>query len=111
LEVVLEPGGETTIEKNPEIGEKFEKWVYALKGKVTCVVRNVKYTLDKGDCLSFDSSITHSIENDTSARACCIVIQDPATSNRKTEVFWPITLRRLPDVNNFTITVTFMDYV
>jgi transcriptional regulator with XRE-family HTH domain len=75
--LVLEPEGKTKIEQDPlEIG-KFEKWVYGLKGKVTCVVGQNRYVLRKDDSLCFESNIPHYFENNTAQKASCIIIQNP----------------------------------
>ncbi|MDD5513136.1 MAG: XRE family transcriptional regulator [Candidatus Omnitrophica bacterium] len=75
--LVLEPEGKTKIEQDPlEIG-KFEKWVYGLKGKVTCVVGQNRYVLGKDDSLCFESNIPHYFENNTAQKASCIIIQNP----------------------------------
>jgi mannose-6-phosphate isomerase-like protein (cupin superfamily) len=77
LELVLEPQGKTQIEKDPEGEEKFEKWLYVLKGKLTCTVKGVKFILKKGDCISFDSTLPHSFENSASTPTHAILIQNP----------------------------------
>jgi len=75
--LVLEPEGKTKIEQDPlEIG-KFEKWVYGLKGKVTCVFGQNRYVLGKDDSLCFESNIPHYFENNTAQKASCIIIQNP----------------------------------
>lgn len=78
LELTLEPKGKTKIERDPEGKEKFEKWIYVLRGKMNCLVKGVKFSLGKGDCISFDSSLAHWFENDSSQRASCLIIQNPA---------------------------------
>lgn len=76
-EMLLAPGGVTTIEENPiEVG-KFEKWVYCLAGKITCVVGTEKHTLNKGDCLSFASNLPHHFENNSSQKTKAIIVQNP----------------------------------
>lgn len=77
LELVLEPGAKTKIEKDPETLEGFEKWIYVLMGRIDCVVRNVRFTLKKGDSISFNSSLPHYFENNTSKITRCIFIQNP----------------------------------
>jgi quercetin dioxygenase-like cupin family protein len=77
VELVLESGGKTRVEEDPlEIG-KFEKWVYCLTGSFTCVIGQEVHTLQKGDCLSFQSNIPHSFQNDSSRQTRAIVIQSP----------------------------------
>lgn len=76
-ELVILPMGATNTEEDPiEVG-KFQKWVYCLSGKVTCVVGTEKHTLDKGDGLSFESNLPHHFENNSSRKARCIIIQNP----------------------------------
>jgi transcriptional regulator with XRE-family HTH domain len=77
LRLVLEPGGKTKLEQDPiELG-RFEKWVYGLKGKITCLVGQEKYLLKKDEVLCFESNLPHSFENNTPQRASCIIIQNP----------------------------------
>jgi len=77
LRLVLEPAGKTKLEQDPiELG-RFEKWVYGLKGKVTCVVGQEKYDVKKDEALCFESNIPHSFENNTLQKASCIIIQNP----------------------------------
>jgi len=77
LELVLKPQGKTQIEKDPEGGEKFEKWIYGLKGELTCIVKDTKFIIGKGSCISFESSLPHSFENNSPKEARCIIIQNP----------------------------------
>jgi len=77
LELALEKDSRTSIEKDPEGDKKFEKWLYVLKGSLRCVVKGVKFNLKKGDCISFDSSVTHFFENTASGQTRCIVVQNP----------------------------------
>jgi len=76
-ELTLEPGGQTRTEENPIEIAKFEKWVYCLAGKITCVVGTERHTLDKADCLSFESNIPHYFENNSSRKARCLIVQNP----------------------------------
>jgi len=77
LRLVLGPGGKTKLEQDPvELGE-FEKWVYGLKGKITCVIGQERHILKKDEVLSFASTIPHSFENNTPQKASCIIIQNP----------------------------------
>jgi transcriptional regulator with XRE-family HTH domain len=76
-ELTLLPGGQTRTEEDPiEVG-KFEKWIYCLAGKITCVVGTEKHTLNKGDCLSFQSNIPHYFENNSARKARCLILQNP----------------------------------
>jgi len=73
----LNPGGRTNLEQDPlELG-KFEKWIYGLKGKITCVVGQEKIVLGKDEAICFESTIPHYFENNTTQKASCIVIQNP----------------------------------
>ncbi|MFH1440947.1 MAG: XRE family transcriptional regulator [Candidatus Omnitrophota bacterium] len=77
LRLVLNPAGKTNVEQDPiELG-KFEKWVYGLKGRITCVIGQEKIILGKNEALSFESNIPHYFENNTSQKAACIIIQNP----------------------------------
>lgn len=76
-ELTLLPGGATRTEEDPiEVG-KFEKWVYCLTGKLTCIVGTEKHALNKGDCLSFESNIPHYFENNSSKKSRCLIVQNP----------------------------------
>ena len=76
-ELTLLPGGRTKAEENPiEVG-KFEKWVYCLGGKITCIVGTERHTLGKSDCLSFESNIPHYFENNSSRKCRCLIVQNP----------------------------------
>ena len=76
-ELVLEPQGKTTTEQDPLDMVKFEKWVYCLKGRLTCYVGQEEHTLRKGDCLSFISTLPHYFENKTTKRVSCLIVQNP----------------------------------
>lgn len=77
IRLVLEPGGKTNLEQDPiELG-RFEKWIYGLKGKITCVVGQEKLTLGKDEVICFESTLPHYFENNTPKRASCIIIQNP----------------------------------
>ena len=76
-ELTILPGGVTRTEEDPiEVG-KFEKWVYCLAGKLTCIVGTERHTLNKGDCLSFESNIPHYFENNSSKKSRCLIVQNP----------------------------------
>ena len=78
LDLVLQPGGKTKIEKDPEGEIPFKKWIYILKGrKLTCIVNNKRYVLKKGDALSFDSRLPHYFENTSPTETRTIIIQNP----------------------------------
>ncbi|MEI8176637.1 MAG: XRE family transcriptional regulator [Candidatus Omnitrophota bacterium] len=77
VRLTLEPSGRTNLEQDPlELG-KFEKWVYGIKGKVTCVVGQERLTLEKDGSICFESTLPHYFENTTAQKACCIIIQNP----------------------------------
>ena len=77
LELVLEKGAKTRIEKDPENGQNHEKWLYVLNGKLDCVIRNVRFKLKKADAISFNSCLPHYFENNSAGKSRCIVIQIP----------------------------------
>ncbi|MCX5697032.1 MAG: XRE family transcriptional regulator [Candidatus Omnitrophica bacterium] len=104
-ELVLEPQGKTKLEQDPELGLdkerleqikeilkgtalesqilenysilKFEKYVYCLKGRVSCYIGEDKHILKKGDGLSFESTIAHWFENNSKSEARCLIFQNP----------------------------------
>lgn len=77
LRLILFPGGKTNLEQDPlELG-RFEKWVYGLKGKVTCVVGENRFLVAKDEMIAFESTIPHYFENNTTKKASCIIIQNP----------------------------------
>jgi transcriptional regulator with XRE-family HTH domain len=77
VRLVLLPEGKTILEQDPiELG-RFEKWVYGLKGKITCVVGQEKIILCKDEVICFESNIPHYFENNTTQKASCIIIQNP----------------------------------
>jgi len=77
VRLVLEAGGKTKLEQDPIGLGKFEKWVYGLKGKITCVVGQDRYNLRKDEVLCFESNLPHSFENNATQKASCIIIQNP----------------------------------
>jgi transcriptional regulator with XRE-family HTH domain len=76
-ELVLKPGGKTNIDQDPLVEERFEKWVYVLKGRLVCVVKDVRFSLKKADCISFNSSLPHYFENNFSGTTHCLIVQNP----------------------------------
>lgn len=77
LRLFLEPGGQTRLEQDPiELGN-YQKWVYGLKGKITCVVGKERYLLQKNEALSFNSNVAHSFENNSGKKCSCLIIQNP----------------------------------
>lgn len=77
LEVTFKPSSKTLIEQSPLDGNDYEKWVYVVQGKLTCVVSNKQYELAKGDTLTFDSTIPHYFENKGNFKCICIINQNP----------------------------------
>ena len=77
LELLLEPRSKTKTEKDPQDTVKFKKWVYILICSLTCMVGSKKYTLRKGDSLTFDSRLPHYFENKSGRKVRCIIIQNP----------------------------------
>jgi transcriptional regulator with XRE-family HTH domain len=77
LRLFLEPDGQTKLEQDPlELGN-YQKWVYGLKGKITCVVGNEKFLLRKNEAFCFNSNVAHSFQNNTAQKATCLIIQNP----------------------------------
>lgn len=104
-ELVLRPNGKTKLEQDPVLHSggnmaeqlkqsstkdnfdisiweeyeplRFEKYVYCLKGTVACYVEKNKFTLRKGDGLSFESAQPHWFENLSHKESRCIIFQNP----------------------------------
>lgn len=104
-ELVLKPQGKTGIEQDPVVNLaeekierikqilkeanletpvledykllKFEKYIYCLKGKITCYIGNNKYLLGYGDGLSFESSLPHWFENTSKTESRALIFQNP----------------------------------
>ena len=82
-ELVLEPGGKTRLERDPESDSegnevsKFEKYVYCLRGFITCYIGNDKYVLKYGDGVVFESATTHWFENISKSKSRCLIFQNP----------------------------------
>lgn len=77
LHLILEPGGKTKVEKDPEGNQKFTKWIYVLSGKLACFLEKEKIILKKGDAFCFDSRVAHYFENKHSNTTQCIIIHNP----------------------------------
>ncbi len=77
IRLVLEPGGKTNLEQDPIELERFEKWVYGVKGKIICVIGQEKIALNKDEVICFESTLPHYFENNTPKKASCIIIQNP----------------------------------
>lgn len=104
-ELVLSLGGKTKLERDPDFalerekiekikeslkdlnlqipfGEdynilRFEKYIYCLRGSVTCYIGNEKHTLKSGDGLTFPSSMPHWFENNSKSTTRCLIFQNP----------------------------------
>lgn len=76
LEMSLDPRGKTPWENSPQQG-KYEKWIYVIKGRLTCYLGEEKFILNKADSISFDSSTPHCFENTGSKTCQTIVIVNP----------------------------------
>jgi quercetin dioxygenase-like cupin family protein len=75
--LTLQPRGKTNTEQDPvELG-RFEKFVYCLKGRITCVVGKTCYTLKKDDTLCFESNLPHWFENPLDKLSICLIVQNP----------------------------------
>jgi len=77
LRLLLQPEGKTKPEEDPKEEIKFKKWVYVLRGELTCIVGDQKFIIKKDDSLSFDSSLTHHFENNSAGETHCLIIQNP----------------------------------
>lgn len=75
--LVLQPQGKTNLEQDPIELNKFHKWVYGLKGKITCNVGQERIVIGKDEVITFESSIPHYFKNETSQKASCLIIQNP----------------------------------
>jgi transcriptional regulator with XRE-family HTH domain len=83
-ELILKPGGKTRLEQDPQEIAEFEKYVYCLKGEVVCFVGQEKFSLKRGDGLSFKSTLPHWFENPSAIKktgskkeARCLIFQSP----------------------------------
>ena len=101
-ELVLKPQGKTRLERDPDwsletdklkealkninvepqIVEnfsvlKFEKYIYCLRGNITCYIGNERYVLNRGDGLIFSSSMPHWFENNAKSVSHCLIFQNP----------------------------------
>ncbi|MFH1768464.1 MAG: cupin domain-containing protein [Candidatus Omnitrophota bacterium] len=77
LELILQAGGRTRVEKDPAGEINYKKWIRALMGEITCSINGVSYILRKGDSITINSQIEHSLANNSSRKARCIIIQNP----------------------------------
>lgn len=77
MELVLEPGGKTKIEEDPENTEMF---LIVTKGKITVDIHNEIYSIGVGDSIYFKSHLPHRFENHQKKPAKGIIIKDPFLS-------------------------------
>jgi transcriptional regulator with XRE-family HTH domain len=77
--LILAAGAKTPIEKNidPDNLKIYEKWVFGLKGQITCVVENEEYVIGKNDVVFFEAQNAHYFENRSAKSASCLVIYSP----------------------------------
>ena len=74
MELVLEPGGMTKIEEDPE---NTEMLLIVTKGKITANIHNEIHKIGVGDSLYFKSHLPHHFENKEKKPAKGIIIQNP----------------------------------
>lgn len=75
--LVLEPGAATRLDKDPDGTIAYTKFLRVEKGTVKCLIAGKKYTLHKGDSLSFDSRLPHTFENSSPKTSNCVLVQYP----------------------------------
>jgi len=77
--LIIEAKTKTIIEKDPEPTPEvtYQKWIYGLRGKVTLVIENNRYTIKAGDACFFESHHEHYFENETQITVSCLVVQCP----------------------------------
>ncbi len=74
MELVLEPGGMTKIEEDPE---NTEMLLIVTKGKITADIHNEVHKIVVGDSIYFKSHLPHHFENLERKPAKGIIIQNP----------------------------------
>ncbi len=74
MELVLEPGGMTKVEEDPE---NTEMLLIVTKGKITANIHNEIHKIGVGDSLYFKSHLPHHFENREKKPAKGIIIQNP----------------------------------
>jgi len=77
MELVISPGGTTSIEEDPIENDRFEKLVIVLQGELRAYLGSEQHLIKKGDTLSFASNIPHHFENPSNKKARCIIVQNP----------------------------------
>ena len=80
-EITLKPKGITKFEKSAQKKEISEKWVYGVRSIVTVHLNDEIFKVKKGDCIAFDGSVAHAIENRTVRKAQCLVIQSQSQTD------------------------------
>jgi len=72
--MTIEPAGSSTSSQITHAGEEF---IYVLKGKLVCMIKEQEYLLEKGDSLLFLASQPHIYRNQTSKVAQILIIFQP----------------------------------
>jgi len=76
-EVTLEPTGKTLIERSPDDGKNYEKFIHVKTGILTVILGDETHLLEKGDSISFNSSIPHRLENNAAKKCICLTMLNP----------------------------------
>ncbi len=76
VELVLEPGGITKEEIDPDGTEML---IVCIKGRITVHVHSEVHTIDSGDSIYFKSHLPHHFENRENKTAKGLLIQSPKT--------------------------------
>jgi len=74
MELLLEPGGSTKVEEDPEGTEIL---LIGTKGKITADIHNEVHKIGVGDSIYFKSHLPHHFENHEKKPAKGIIIQNP----------------------------------
>lgn len=78
--LVLSPKNKTRLERGAQPNQDIalnQKWVYVLKGELTCTIDNKHYLLKKGDALHFNSHLEHYFINNGKQLMECLIVQSP----------------------------------
>ncbi len=76
-EFTLEPSAKTPSDYALANKGKSEKWVYVVRGQLTCVILAEKFVLKGQDTISFDSTKPHYFENNSKKKCLFIVVENP----------------------------------
>lgn len=76
-EFLLISGGETALDRAPQNKGKYEKLIYVVSGKLTCMIDNEEIFLKGGDTISFNSVKPHRFKNATKAKCKFIAVENP----------------------------------